>query len=650
MAHPHPFFSSFAALCFLVLGAECHVLLLFSRLSSRASSFKELPTHSAGHVYIVNATVGEPGQAVSLVLSPSSPQTFVPNADSYICGKGYRSYLDRTPGEPLPDLEPENACVWGSYTPQRSYSFKMSKETFGTFNTHSTLVGPIDGLSMTETLEIGNVQVRELPIVNAHPVGNQHWIGRLGLGSAARNNGDYESFIDRLVPSGDISSPAYSIWLNDPEGRSGSLLLGAIDRSRYMEPLVRIPANFDHILGQGTFAVSLHSLHGIRKSDYSIPVTNTGGLTVALDTAEVYSYLPGGLADSIMGAVGASWDETLARAFIRCDAATDNPAKIRFVLGGEDSFVLSASVADLIVPQEVTAVEMGLKGQVLKPNQCAFGVQKYREDPWTNNPVYVLGSSLLRRAYMVFDGANQEKGEQAAANNAGEGGTQEMTMSGAVSPPVAALNRPLPPLPPRRGEAPTMPTAETDHVRDVSAALTNPDVVVTPPEGIDQAPGPSVPSSPVLLPGQRDSVSDVRVASMTLDTSVEGLKLAPKKVAVPVGQEMAVAPTETNDAPDTEATQNPVTSREEEDPALEASAAPVVEKGLSTPPTVNDQAPDTSPAQTDDKQTITPQNPTAPVKDPSVAPTEDATVPSETTKTQERGADAGSSQPRDPQM
>jgi hypothetical protein len=65
--------------------------------------------------YVVNATVGTPGQPVSLVLSSSTSQTWVKDTRSSDCtyssyyGSSYDSYDSDSPY-----TESTGDCIWGS--------------------------------------------------------------------------------------------------------------------------------------------------------------------------------------------------------------------------------------------------------------------------------------------------------------------------------------------------------------------------------------------------------------------------------------------------------------------------------------------------------------------------------------------------------
>lgn len=114
------------------------------------------------------------------------------------------------------------------------------------------------------------------------------------------------------------------------------------------------------------------------------------------------------LADSIMEIAGATWDDGLKRAMIPCDAASQRLAEFEIELQGPGGPVLHVQLADLIIPRAVDFWRLNfVHGVFLRPNACLFGVQKVDMSPTASiAPFYSIGSSLLRRTYMVFDVAN----------------------------------------------------------------------------------------------------------------------------------------------------------------------------------------------------------------------------------------------------
>jgi hypothetical protein len=193
------------------------------------------------------------------------------------------------------------------------------------------------------------------------------------------------------------------MWVDGPEGATGSLLLGAIDLSRFRGPLVRLQA------GRPTRYRAAFSLpvHGVNASGKRLK-DNGRHFIAAVNPGEAFSYLPSALVDSIMKTAGATWDDRLKRAIILCDAASQRLAEFEFELQGPGGPVLHVHLTDLIIPQAVDFWRLNfVHGVFLEPNECLFGVQKVGLSPTASiTPFYNIGSSLLRRIYMVFDIAN----------------------------------------------------------------------------------------------------------------------------------------------------------------------------------------------------------------------------------------------------
>lgn len=252
---------------------------------------------------------------------------------------------------------------------------------------------------VTDDLSMGNVDSNTQTAIEI--------LGLLGINDPARSGStrNYPSFFDLVVSSRRIASPAYSMWLDAPEGATGSLLLGAIDLSRFTGPLVRLQAERP----TGYRAAFSLRLGGVNASGKRL---NDSGdhflITASLNPGEAFSYLPSVLVDSIMGMAGATWDDGLKRAMIPFDAASQRLAEFEIELQGPGGPVLHVQLADLIIPRAVDLWRLNfVHGVFLGPNTCLFGAQKVDMSPTASMPPsYSIGSSLLRRAYMVFDTAN----------------------------------------------------------------------------------------------------------------------------------------------------------------------------------------------------------------------------------------------------
>ncbi|KAK4225318.1 putative aspartic protease [Podospora fimiseda] len=404
----------FAALHILFLffatAASCHVLLPIERRSSTSPSLSpSLPISSSGHAFVVKVTVGTPPQQLSLLLSPSSPHTWVPKGEGMSCNQAFDSISLFHPASGT-----GSACRWGAFTSSQSSTKKDVDGVFVNFVVAYTDTITVTGINITDTLKVGDIELKDFSMGLVDTVPNQQWIGMLGLGNDATtlypnpSSMKYRpNFIDTLVSTGKINSQAYSIWLDNPSGSSGSLLLGAIDKSRYEGQLTRVNSIHPYDVFPSAFAVSLTGVKIDDSSKYNGPA-----IVASLSPAETFSYLPDDLAETIMAASGATWATDLQKVTIPCDAGTKNTkSSIRLQLEGPAGPVLHVRLADLVVPQEVTLWEVAMDtNKELPRNTCLFGIQKHPElrSNTKHGPQHNLGSSLLRRTYMVFDAANKD--------------------------------------------------------------------------------------------------------------------------------------------------------------------------------------------------------------------------------------------------
>ncbi|GAB1319854.1 hypothetical protein MFIFM68171_10064 [Madurella fahalii] len=404
----HTRLSAISICIFGATTAAAHVLLPFShrtgipgpKLTVRASSEQTALTSRAGYAWVVDATVGTPGQRLSLLVSPSVGDTWVPDARTVECSPDYYysdSYYDD-------DEIPSSQCHWGSYNHTESETYLPANQRYSSFSPSNVEDLFIYGENMTDRLVVGDIEMDDLPM--GLVTSSSRWIGVLGLGHNLSSYYDsYPTFMDRMVSSGKIATPAYSMWLNNAEGTSGGLLFGAVDQSRFTGELLRLPGQTAYSYGT-SFGVTLESINGTTDSGDAMPPirSNDFPVDVTIGPGELFSFFPEVLADEMASMAGATYNETLGYTTIPCDAGQTNSAKFALQLGGSGGPLLSAQTSDLVIP--VSAIDTSYLSQWINESEvCFFGVQK-RSGSYSS--YYNLGGSLLRRTYLVFDLANNE--------------------------------------------------------------------------------------------------------------------------------------------------------------------------------------------------------------------------------------------------
>ncbi len=222
--------------------------------------------------------------------------------------------------------------------------------------------------------------------------------GILGIGypdneiqTARAGQQPYANLPARLVADGRIGTNAYSIWLDDVNSTSGSLLFGGVDKSQYQGNLVTIPVQK---VGS-TYREFFITMTGLDAGSKSI--ADDMALAVLLDTGSSLTYLPDDLANAVFQAVNATWLEQSQLAIIPCDKGL-----------GDDSitfhFSKPASISVLLRELVLPVITTNGKPPRLSDGSaaCLFGIFP------SGKGAIVLGDTFLRSAYIVYDIANNE--------------------------------------------------------------------------------------------------------------------------------------------------------------------------------------------------------------------------------------------------
>ncbi|KAK4150869.1 aspartic peptidase domain-containing protein [Chaetomidium leptoderma] len=408
-----------AALGAATAAAAQHVLLPFSQRNDAATlavrASEQAALKSSEYAYVVDVAVGTPAQKLSLLISPSTGDTWVPDANTVQCSpewyygsQGYYDYYD--------DSEiPAAICHWGSFNKSLSSTHLEANYRSSSFGANYVDGTYVSGYNMTDKLVIGDLEFDDYPMGLVSSA--YRYIGILGIGrntSSNYRNGPYANIMDRMVSSGKIASPAYSIWLDNAQGTTGGLLFGAIDQSRYTGDLVRLTSYSSSYSSSAGFTTIITSINGTDSSGSAMPPlrTNDFPLDVTIGPAEVFSYLPGLIADQFAAMAGATYNSTLRYYTIPCDAAKTNNTKLVIELGGTGGPKLNVETADLVLPARVLEGTTRAANLLDGTNTCLFGVQKYyssSSSSYSESSYYFnLGSSFLRRTYIVFDLANRQ--------------------------------------------------------------------------------------------------------------------------------------------------------------------------------------------------------------------------------------------------
>lgn len=223
-------------------------------------------------------------------------------------------------------------------------------------------------------------------------------IGYPSLEVAVQVQGDptYPNIPQAMASQGLIQSPAYSLWLDDLNSATGSILFGGVDTAKYIGSLATLPI----IKEQGVYVEMIVAMTGISLSANGANTTITSkAYPVLLDSGSTLSYLPMSVASKLYSTLGVEFDQQYAAPFCQCSLANMS-ATIDFNFGGK---IISVPMSEMVLSSDGTTVQSST-GQTL---DCIFGIFA-QSSQGGSGTAYTLGDTFIRSAYIVYDLANNE--------------------------------------------------------------------------------------------------------------------------------------------------------------------------------------------------------------------------------------------------
>ncbi|KAJ5935749.1 hypothetical protein N7466_005296 [Penicillium verhagenii] len=340
-------------------------------LQKRSSKVASTALYNVQNMYyMVNITVGTPAQNVSLSLDTGSSDIWVNVPNSTYC---------------TADDDPCSST--GLFNLDDSSTFKLlDYEMNATYASGFLAKGPY----ATDTLVIGGATVKDMEFALAEESENPHGILGIGyeLSTDAESEGhEYSNLPLKLVSSGAINSPAYSLWLNKFDG-TGNLLFGGVNKARYTGELQTVPVLklYDeyYSLAIALTDISIKSSSGTKSFATGLP------LAVSLDNGSPFITLPQELVEPIYKEVGGGYLSDIGFAYIPCDMY-DADYNVSFSFSGA---TVTVPISDLIFDDYT---ETGFPDDT-----CIFGLT------YSSPGVNLMGDSFMRGAYIVYDLGNNE--------------------------------------------------------------------------------------------------------------------------------------------------------------------------------------------------------------------------------------------------
>ncbi|KAI1143903.1 acid protease [Hypoxylon sp. FL0543] len=358
-------------------------------------------------LYFVNGTLGTPAQPVRLHLDTGSSDLWVNTPSSSLCSQA---------GRP---------CSFaGTYDANSSSTYDYVGSWFN--------ISYVDGSGatgdyVTDTLTIGDTTLSDFQFGVGYSSTSEQ--GILGIGypinevQVGRAGKDaYENLPMKLKSAGHIQRNAYSLWLNDLDANTGSILFGGVDTAQYTGSLQTLPIQSN----DGVFSEFMITLTSLSVGDTNI--ADNQALAVLLDSGSSLTYLPDDMVESIYEAVDAEYDSSESAAYVPCSLANQGDT-LDFVFSGPKiSVEMNELVLDLVMANgQRPTFSNGVTA-------CLFGISP------AGSGTNVLGDTFLRSAYVVYDIDNNEISIAQTNFNTTESNIQEIPSGTGIPDATAVAN------------------------------------------------------------------------------------------------------------------------------------------------------------------------------------------------------------------
>lgn len=232
-------------------------------------------------------------------------------------------------------------------------------------------------------------------------------VGIMGIGyesdeanTGTGNGSTYPNIPVQMVNQGKANSVAYSLWLDDLQASSGSVLFGGIDTGKYTGDLISVDVYPDTSQGGVTsFTVAWTSLSVSSSSGSDQLTSSTFAEAAILDSGTTITLLPDAIAAKIFTELGAEdlTQTSIGAVVVPCALASKN-GTINYGFGGSGGPTIEVQVSQLVLP--LTSQSGATPTFSNGVEACQLLIEAAGDIPT------LFGDSFLRSAYVVYDLAN----------------------------------------------------------------------------------------------------------------------------------------------------------------------------------------------------------------------------------------------------
>ncbi|KAK9779781.1 putative Aspartic peptidase domain-containing protein [Seiridium cardinale] len=399
-----------------------------------ASTYSEVITNEETRGgYFATVAIGTPSQNLTLQLDTGSSDIWVPSSSASVCETSGRASSSSS----------SSGCTFGSFLCAVD---SADSTTYTVVGEGEFSIAYVDGSSskgdyFTDNFEIGAASLTNVTMglgeetdIAYGLVGIGYAINEAIVGTEQSYSAAYDNLPVQMQNEGLIATNAYSLWLNDLDASTGSILFGGIDTGKYEGDLSRIDVIPDGTSGRySSFMVYLTSLTANSSSGSDSLSSSAFPIPVVLDSGTTLSYLPTDLAKQVWEEVGAIYSSDVGSAVLPCSMASSK-GQFVFQLGGSNGPTISVGMDELVLSLVTSGTGPTFtSGQYSGKEACQFGIQNFSSDP------FLLGDTFLRSAYVVYDLTNNQIGIAKTDFNSTTSNVVAFASAGAEIPSATAV-------------------------------------------------------------------------------------------------------------------------------------------------------------------------------------------------------------------
>ncbi|CAK9439937.1 uncharacterized protein LODBEIA_P40370 [Lodderomyces beijingensis] len=305
-----------------------------------------------GGSYVSQITVGSNKQPQTVIIDTGSSDLWVVDVNAQ-CQDNVDCTSDGT-------FDPSQSSTWQNLGTPFSIEYGDQSTSEGTWGKDTVGFG---GISITGQ-QLADVDTTSVP----------SGIMGIGLDTLEASNTQYPNVPVTLKNQGIISKNAYSLYLNDINAASGTIIFGGVDNAKYTGSLISEDVTMSTRL---TIALS--------NVDYNGNSHDASNADALLDSGTTLTYLDQTLASDIANQAGAYWVSYPSGGgnyFIDCGASTSGDVVYSFAKG-----------AKISVPMSEFIFQNG-------DGTCLWGIQPNGDGIGS---LTILGDNFLRHAYLLYD-------------------------------------------------------------------------------------------------------------------------------------------------------------------------------------------------------------------------------------------------------